>query len=91
MTPHGEAFLPRALKILEEVDVAKRDASDAHSLSRGCVMLGVLPTIAPYLLPAVLVDFVKKFPGVEIAIHEDTHGAVAHLFVCAGLSLISLY
>jgi DNA-binding transcriptional LysR family regulator len=55
------------------------------------VILGVLPTIAPYLLPAVLVDFVKKFPGVEIAIHEDTHGAVAHLFVCAGLSLISLY
>src|ERR1700722_12579214 len=61
MTPHGEAFLPRALKILEEVDVAKREASDAHSLLRGRVILGVLPTIAPYLLPAVLVDFVKKF------------------------------
>ena len=72
MTAHGEAFLPRALKILEEVDVAKREASDAHSLLRGRVILGVLPTIAPYLLPAVLVDFVKKFPGVEIAIHEDT-------------------
>ena len=43
MTPHGE----RALKILEEVDVAKREASDAHSLLRGRVILGVLPTIAP--------------------------------------------
>jgi LysR family hydrogen peroxide-inducible transcriptional activator len=72
LTPHGEAFLPRALKILEEVDVAKREASDAHRLLRGRVILGLLPTIAPYLLPAVLVDFAKKFPGVEIVIHEDT-------------------
>jgi LysR family hydrogen peroxide-inducible transcriptional activator len=72
LTPHGEAFLPRALKILEEVDLAKREASDAHRLLRGRVILGVLPTIAPYLLPAVLVDFAKKFPGVEIVIHEDT-------------------
>src|ERR1700752_3820163 len=72
LTPHGEAFLPRALKILEEVDVAKREASDAHKLLRGRVIVGVLPTIAPYLLPAVLVAFAKKFPGVEIIVHEDT-------------------
>jgi LysR family transcriptional regulator, hydrogen peroxide-inducible genes activator len=72
LTPHGEALLPRALKILEEVDAAKREAADAHKLLRGRVILGVLPTIAPYMLPAVLVDFAKKFPGVEIVIHEDT-------------------
>jgi LysR family hydrogen peroxide-inducible transcriptional activator len=34
--------------------------------------VGVLPTIAPYLLPALLVAFAKKFPGVEIVVHEDT-------------------
>ena len=72
LTPHGEAFLPRALKILDEVDVAKREASDAHSLLRGRIVVGVLPTIAPYLLPPVLVYFGKKFPGVEIIVHEDT-------------------
>ena len=72
LTPHGEAFLPRALKILEEVDVAKREASDAHRLLRGRVIVGVLPTIAPYLLPAVLIDFAKEFPGVEIIVQEET-------------------
>ena len=71
LTPHGEAFLPRALKILEEVDVAKREASDAHRLLRGRVIVGVLPTIAPYLLPAVLVDFAKEFPGVEIVVQGN--------------------
>src|ERR1700752_2171170 len=72
LTPHGEAFLPRALKILEEVDLAKREASDAQGLLRGRLIVGVLPTIAPYLLPELLVAFAKKFPGVEIVIHEDT-------------------
>lgn len=72
LTPHGDAFLPRAVKILEEVDAAKREASDAHGLLRGRLIVGVLPTIAPYLLPELLTDFVEKFPGVEIVVHEDT-------------------
>ena len=72
LTPHGEAFLPRAIKILEEVDAAKREASDAHSLLRGRLIVGVLPTIAPYLLPEALAEFAQKFPGVEIVVQEDT-------------------
>ena len=72
LTPHGEMFLRRAVKILEEVDAAKREATDARELLRGTVKLGVLPTIAPYLLPAVIVAFTGKFPGVEIVIQEDT-------------------
>jgi LysR family hydrogen peroxide-inducible transcriptional activator len=72
LTAHGEAFLPRALKILEEVDLARREASDARSLLRGRVIVGVLPTIAPYLLPAVLGDFAKRFPSVEIVAQEET-------------------
>jgi LysR family hydrogen peroxide-inducible transcriptional activator len=34
--------------------------------------IGVLPTIAPYLLPAALATFTENFPGVEIIVHEDT-------------------
>ena len=72
LTSHGEAFLPRAIKILEEVDAARREASDAHALLRGRLIVGVLPTIAPYLLPEVLAEFAEKFPGVEIVVQEDT-------------------
>jgi len=72
LTAHGEAFLPRALRILEEVDLARREASDARCLLRGRLIVGVLPTIAPYLLPAVLGDFAKRFPGVEIVVEEET-------------------
>src|SRR5208283_6123403 len=45
LTPHGEAFLRHAVRILE--------AAEARDLLRGKVTVGVLPTIAPYLLPDV--------------------------------------
>src|ERR1700677_3133467 len=72
LTPHGEAFLPRAIRILAEVDAAKREATDARDLFRGIVTFGVLPTIAPYLLPDVMAEFTEKFPGVEMLVQEDT-------------------
>ncbi|MBI2927883.1 MAG: LysR family transcriptional regulator [Verrucomicrobia bacterium] len=72
LTPHGEAFLRRAVRILEEVDAAKREATDARELLRGTVTVGVLPTIAPYLLPNVMTEFTGKFPGVGIVVQEDT-------------------
>src|SRR5580692_3535999 len=61
LTPHGEAFLRRAVRILEEVESARREAIDARELLRGNLTIGVLPTIAPYLLPVALADFSKKF------------------------------
>jgi LysR family hydrogen peroxide-inducible transcriptional activator len=72
LTPAGELFLRRAVRILEEVDSAQREATDAKELLRGVVTIGVLPTIAPYLLPDVMAEFTEKFPGVEIVVQEDT-------------------
>jgi LysR family hydrogen peroxide-inducible transcriptional activator len=71
LTAFGELFLRRAVKILEEADAARREASDAKNLLQGTLAVGALPTIAPYLLPDVLVAFAKKYPGVETVVHED--------------------
>src|SRR5579864_5857136 len=51
LTPSGEVFLRRAVRILEEVSAAQREATEAKDLLRGAMAIGVLPTIAPYLLP----------------------------------------
>ncbi|HRI82632.1 MAG TPA: LysR substrate-binding domain-containing protein, partial [Opitutaceae bacterium] len=72
LTPHGTAFLRRALRILEEVEAARREANDALDLKQGSVAIGVLPTIAPYLLPPVMAKFSAQFAGVDITVHEDT-------------------
>jgi len=72
LTAHGEAFVRRAVRILEEAEMALREASDARSLLSGALTIGVLPTIAPYLLPKAIGAFARKYPGVEIVVEEDT-------------------
>lgn len=72
LTTYGEVFIRRAVRILEEAELALREASDARSLLSGTLTVGVLPTIAPYLLPDTISAFVQKYPGVEIVVQEDT-------------------
>jgi LysR family hydrogen peroxide-inducible transcriptional activator len=72
LTPQGEYFLPRAVRILQEVDAARRDAEDAKHLVRGTIRLGILPTIAPFLLPPAIRGYTAKYPGIEIGGREDT-------------------
>src|SRR3954462_9606273 len=54
LTAAGEVLVLRANRILSEVEAARRDVADATEQVRGRVSIGVLPTIAPYLLPPVL-------------------------------------
>jgi len=79
LTPAGERFLPRAARILDEVTEAKREARESHELVRGEVNIGVLPTIAPYLLPPVVAAFREKYPGVTVVIHEETTAVLRKL------------
>lgn len=79
LTPAGEAFLRRAVRILEEVDAARREAGDAKHQLRGTLTIGVLPTIAPYILPGALMAFAEQHPGVELVVHEDTTGRLLKL------------
>src|SRR5215469_17521939 len=43
LTPSGEAFLSRAVRILDELEAARREAAETNDLLRGTVALGVLP------------------------------------------------
>lgn len=87
LTPHGEAFLRRAVRILEEVDAAKREATDTKNLLRGTVTVGVLPTIAPYLLPGIIASFAGRFPDVEIVVQEDTTARLLKLLLAYDVDL----
>lgn len=71
LTEAGERFLPRALRILEEVDAAEREARDANQAVQGRLVIGALPTIAPYLLPPLIAQFSAEFPQVKMVVQED--------------------
>lgn len=79
LTPAGEAFVARAARILAEVEAVQRDATDARQLARGRIVLGVLPTIAPYLLPRVAPRFAAEFPGLELVVQEDITARLVEL------------
>jgi LysR family hydrogen peroxide-inducible transcriptional activator len=87
LTAHGEVFLPRAVKILDEVEAATREAKEAKDLLSGSLTIGVLPTIAPCLLPAAMEFFMTKFPGVEIIVQEDTTQQLLRLTLACELDL----
>ena len=74
LTPAGETLLPLARNILtasgEFVDLAR---SLARPLS-GTLRLGVIPTVAPYLLPKTLPTLRQRYPQLQVRLHEDlTH------------------
>jgi LysR family hydrogen peroxide-inducible transcriptional activator len=71
LTGFGKAFFPRALEVLRAVCSAKSAMHEMTNTARGTLKIGVIPTIAPYLLPKVLPSFSSKFPQVDIAISED--------------------
>jgi LysR family transcriptional regulator, hydrogen peroxide-inducible genes activator len=71
LTPAGEAFVPRAARILDEVEAAQRELMDAHDRVHGRFNLGVIPTIAPYLLPRILPAYTQRFPEVELIVNEE--------------------
>ena len=72
-TEAGKALLLRATRILAEVDAAQRDADNAAvGQVRGTVNVGVLPTIAPHLLPAVMKRMRDELPAVQVIVHETT-------------------
>jgi LysR family transcriptional regulator, hydrogen peroxide-inducible genes activator len=72
LTPAGEMAFHRAVRILNEVDAMKRELAEGRNSKRGVVNVGVLPTIAPYLLPAVVRRFTDACPSQDIIVHEDT-------------------
>lgn len=87
LTAAGETFLPRAQRILAEVDSAQREVRDAGALPRGRLTVGVLPTIAPYFLPRVLAEFSKAYPEVETVVQEDTTARLLKLGCACELDL----
>lgn len=71
LTVFGRAFLPKAERILRELDEARTELLDMSGSGRGEVVAGVIPTIAPYLLPRLLSGFAVRNPGIAVNIVED--------------------
>lgn len=77
LTPAGELFRAHAERVLDGVEQARECVREVSGLLRGRVVLGALPTVAPYYLPVRLRAFTAQHPGIEVVVHEDTTAQLA--------------
>jgi LysR family transcriptional regulator, hydrogen peroxide-inducible genes activator len=72
VTEAGRAFIPHARAILEQMDVARSSVAAKNADLRGSIAVGVIPTVAPYLMPTYTTAFAKKYPDAKLRIVEET-------------------
>ena len=71
LTPVGEEALRRATVILNEAEELVEAAKNAGQPLTGRFRLGVIPTIAPFLLPGALPLLKQRFPKLRLFLRED--------------------
>lgn len=86
LTADGETLLGHAINML---DIASQvGALFADGQLRGHLRLGVSEDIATSLLPAVLSDFIKSYPSVDLELTVALSGALYQIFDSGGLDLV---
>ncbi len=71
ITPIGLEVLERAKLILAASEDLVEYAGATGKPMTATIRLGVIPTIAPFLLPVVLPEVRTRFPDLKIALRED--------------------
>ena len=74
-TPLGEKVAEKAVRVLRETEslteMARIDGQPLH----GELRMGVIPTIAPFLLPAMLPKLRREWPLLKLYLREETSNA----------------
>lgn len=72
INPEGQIIIDRLRIISHEIDSLKNALQELKGQMVGELSIGVIPTIAPYLLPLFLTEFANDFPQVKISVKEMT-------------------
>lgn len=67
----GERLAVRAKAVLDAVGGLMEEAEAVRAPFTGVLRLGVIPTVAPYLLPAVLRLVHERYPELDLQVHEE--------------------
>ena len=69
-TEAGVVIIEQAKLVLREAGKIPQLVADLKGKIAGDIRLGIIPTIAPYLMPLFLNKFLKKYPDIKLIIHE---------------------
>ena len=70
LTPSGEALLPDIRAILQSVDALEDRARRRGGVLEGRLRLGIIPTVAPYLIPRLIPMLRQRYERLELELRE---------------------
>src|SRR5690606_38971274 len=71
-TDIGRAIINQARIVVKESDKIKELITETKDELGGEIKIGVIPTLAPYILPKILGSFMEKYPKIKLQIWEST-------------------
>ena len=71
MTPMGKKIAARARTVIGGAKEIAAMALESQDPMAGELHLGVFPTLAPYLLPRIVADIMKAYPGLRLKLVEE--------------------
>jgi LysR family hydrogen peroxide-inducible transcriptional activator len=71
VTTEGMQLLPFAQAVVEAMEAFTAAAAGAAGPLQGSMRLGFIPTVAPYVLPAVLAGLARRLPALTLRVIED--------------------
>lgn len=74
LTEIGHQITEHARDIIYRVETMRDIAKQAKDPYSGELRIGVIPTLAPYLLPHIIPGLTKQFPHLKIYLHEEPTG-----------------
>jgi len=69
-TEIGKLIIAQARVILSESKKIEELIQTSKNTLTGDLKIGIIPSLAPYLLPLFIGDFARKYPGIKITINE---------------------
>ncbi|WP_338677915.1 hydrogen peroxide-inducible genes activator [Streptomyces sp. SCSIO 30461] len=90
LSPAGERLAVRTRAVLAAVGELMEEAEAARAPFTGVLRLGVIPTVAPYLLPAVLRLVRERYPALDLQVHEEQTSALLDGLGAGRLDLLLL-
>ncbi len=69
-TDIGARLITQARIVLSSTQRIKEIIAEDKQQVEGTLKIGIIPTLAPYLLPIFIGDYVRKYPAVKIEVEE---------------------
>ena len=88
LTPLGKEISKKAESINIEMNDVLDLVKSAQEKMFGETRLGVIPTIAPYLLPKLMPKIRKHYPGLDLKLVEDQTANILNMLYSGSLDLI---